>query len=231
MQSKSGKQSLVGGGLLILFGAMSLLEVYVDLGPWVWVAVLTLAGLSIYAVYAIDRVDKWMLIPSYALLAIALFLTLVTLNVLRDEVIAFYVLTAIALPFLFVFLRDRKQWWALIPAYVLFAVGLMVALIGFGILDDLLIPAYVMFAIAIPFFVVYARNSKNWWALIPGGIMTVIGLSFFIAGDAVQFIGPALLIIAGIWILARQFTRKEQAEPPAPAEDSPKIGEPPVDNP
>jgi len=231
MQSKSGKQSLVGGGLLILFGAMSLLEVYVDLGPWVWVAVLTLAGLSIYAVYAIDRVDKWMLIPSYALLAIALFLTLVTLNVLRDEVIAFYVLTAIALPFLFVFLRDRKQWWALIPAYVLFAVGLMVALIGFGILDDLLIPAYVMFAIAIPFFVVYARNSKNWWALIPGGIMTVIGLSFFIAGDAVQFIGPALLIIAGIWILARQFTRKEQAEPPAPTEDSPKIGEPPVDNP
>jgi threonine/homoserine/homoserine lactone efflux protein len=60
-------------------------------------------------------------------------------------------------------------------------VGVMVGLIGLGVLDDLLIPTYVMFAIAIPFFVVYARDTKQWWALIPGGIMVVIGLSFLVA--------------------------------------------------
>jgi hypothetical protein len=97
----------------------------------------------------------------------------------------------------------------LIPAYVLFAVGLMVGLIGLGVLDDLLIPAYVMFAIAIPFFVVYARDTKQWWALIPAGIMTVIGLSFLIAEAAIQYVVPAALVIIGVWILVRQFTRKE----------------------
>jgi hypothetical protein len=113
------------------------------------------------------------------------------------------VLSAVALPFLVVFLRNRQHWWALIPAYTLFVVGLMVGLIGLGILDDLLIPAYVMFAIAIPFFVIFARNRQHWWALIPAGILTAIGISFLLAEDMFIVIGPVLLIIAGAFILFR----------------------------
>jgi hypothetical protein len=188
---------------------MSLAEVYFDLGPWVWAVVLAAAGLGIIGLYFTDRSQWWLLIPGYALLAVAGLIALVTLNILRDEAIAFYVLSAIAFPFLVVFINDREQWWALIPAYVLFAVGLMVGLLGLGILNDLLVPAYVMFAIAIPFFVVYARNSKNWWALIPGGVMAIIGLAFLLAEAAAQYVLPALFIIAGIWVLARQFMRKE----------------------
>lgn len=37
----------------------------------------------------------------------------------------------------------------------------MVPLIGIGFLEGVLIAAYVLFAIVIPFFVVYARKSKN----------------------------------------------------------------------
>ena len=85
----------------------------------------------------------------------------------------------------------------------------MVPLIDFGILDGILVAAYVLFAIAVPFFVVYARDSKQWWALIPGGITAVIGLSFLIAGDVSKYVVPAVLIIAGTWVLVRQFTRKE----------------------
>jgi hypothetical protein len=192
---------------------MALVGVYVELSPWVWAAVLFVAGLAVFGLYYSDRTDAWLLIPGYALWAIAGLIVLTTLDILRDEAVAFYVLSAIALPFLVVYLRDRENWWALIPAYVMFVVGLMVGLIGLGVLDDLLIPSYVMFAIAIPFFVVYARNTRNWWALIPGGIMAVIGLAFLIAEAAVQYVVPAVLIIAGAWILARQFMRKES--PPA----------------
>lgn len=212
MKTSSGKGAIVGGGLLILLGVMSLVEVYTDLGPWVWVGVLTVAGLGVFGLYFSDRSEAWLLIPGYALLAVALLIALVTVDILMDEAIAFYVLSAIALPFLVVFFRDRAQWWALIPAYVLFVVGLMVALIGWGILDDLLVPAYVMFAIAIPFFVVFARDTRNWWALIPGGILAVIGLSFLIAEAAAQYIAPVLLILVGAWILARQFMHKEPAQ-------------------
>jgi hypothetical protein len=208
---KSGaKQSLVWGGLLILLGAISLVETFADLGAWVWVATLIVAGLAVYGFYAMDRSEKWMLIVSYALLVIAIMVASITLGVLRDEGVATYVLTAIAAPFLFAFLRsDRTKWGLLIPAYILLAVGVMVGLIGLRVLDNLLIPAYVLFAVSIPFFVVYARNTKQWWPLIPGGITALVGLSFLIAEATVQYVVPAVLIIGGIWVLARQFTRKD----------------------
>jgi hypothetical protein len=233
MKSQTRKQALVWGGLLIFFGAITLVETFTDLTAWTWVALLAAAGLGVFAVYLTDRSDRGLLIPAYVMWAIAGLIALITLNVLRGESVATYVLTAIALPFLAVFLRDRSKWGALIPAYVLLAVGVMVGLIGARVLSDLLVPAYVMFAIAIPFFVVYTRNPKEWWPLIPAGIMAVIGLSFLIAEAAVQYIGPVVMILAGAWILVRMFTRGEPADivgqpaPDAPAPAGPEADEPP----
>jgi hypothetical protein len=167
----------------------------------------------VFVVYLSDRSLASLLIPVYAFWAIAGLIALVELNVLRNEVIAFYVLTAIALPFLVVYYRNREHWWALIPAYVMLAVGLMVMLIEGGILGDDLVPAYVMFAVAIPFFVVYARNSRHWWALIPAGILSIIGVSFLIAESAIQYIAPFVLVLVGVWIIARQFLRKGTTPP------------------
>jgi len=220
MKSQARKQALVWGGLLILLGAVLLVEAFTDLSAWAWVAILAAGGLGAFGVYLTDRSEWALLIPAYVLWAIAGLVALIELNILQDPFIATYVLTAIALPFLVVFLRNRDQWWALIPAYVLLAVGVMVGLLGLGVLTNLLVPAYVMFAIAIPFFVVYVRNPKQWWALIPGGIMAVIGLSFLIAEAAVQYVAPVVLVLVGVWILVRQFTRKE---PVGPEADQPPV--------
>ena len=229
MQSQSKRQGLVWGGLLILFGVMALLATLTDLSAWVWVVILALAGLFVFVVYLSDRSEATLLIPVYVLWAVALLVALTTLNVLPDEFMALYVLAAITLPFLVVFLRDRAQWWALIPAYVLLAVGLMVALLESGVLSELLVPAYVMFAVAIPFLVVFALNPKQWWPLIPGGIMAVIGLAFLVAEAAVEYLGPIALVVVGIWILARQFLRKEPAAPDVPAVAGPEVDEPPAE--
>lgn len=214
MNTKSRNQGLVWGGLLILFGVLALIEVYYELGIWVWVVVLSVGALGIYGIYATDREQKWMLIISYVMLAVAGLLTLLELNVLSDPFVATYVLLAIALPFLVAFLFNRANWGLLIPAYVLTVIGVMVPLIELGVLGDILIAAYIMFAIAIPFFVVYLRNSQNWWALIPAGILTFIGLAFIIAEAAVEYIVPVVLIAVGILIVVRQFTKKEQLEEP-----------------
>ncbi len=213
MESRARKQSLIWGSMLILFGIVALVETYTDLTEWIWVATLAVGGLVVFGVYLTDRSDWGLLIPAYVMWAIAGLIALIRLEILQDESIATYVMAAIALPFLAVFLRDRAQWWALIPAYVLLVIGVMVGLIGLGVLDDLLVPAYIMFVIALPFFVVYARNTTNWWALIPGGILAFIGLAFLIAETAVEYVGPAVLIVAGVWILARQFVRREPAAP------------------
>jgi hypothetical protein len=216
MDTNVKKRGVIWGGLLILLGGLLLVDQFTDLTEWVWVAALVFSGLVALGVYLSDRSDGWLLLTAYILLVIAGLVTLITLNLLPDEFVAVYVLLAIALPFLGVFLRDRSQWWALIPAYVLLAVALMDWLMEVGILTELLVPGYIMFAIAIPFFVVYSFNTKQWWALIPGGILTIIGgTAIFIAGAAVQYIGAILLVIAGLWILIRTFTRKEVAEPEA----------------
>ena len=256
---------------MILFGAASLINVYAELSAWAWVAILAVAGAAVYGVYAMDRSQKalffvayalwviallvalitlnilrdeavatfvltaialpflavyawdreqwWALIPACVLLAVAVMLALIELNILRDEAVATFVLAAIALPFLVTYVRDREKWWALIPAYALLAVGAMVGLIELGVLGDLLIPAYVMFAVAIPFFVVYLRNRDLWWSLIPGGIMAVIGLAFLLAEGAVQYIAPVALLVVGVWMIVRQFTHKEPG--------GPEIGGPP----
>ena len=211
MNTRSRKQGLVWGGLFIVLGVMALLEIVTDLSAWIWVAVLVIGGLGVFGIYATDRAEKWLLIISYALLAVAGLVTLITLEVLQDPLIATYVLLAIALPFLVALLADRTRWGLLIPAYVLIVVGVMVPLSELNVLDDNLTAAFILIAVAIPFFVVFLRNTKNWWALIPGGILAIVGLSFLIAEAAVEYIFAAVLIVAGILIVVRQFTKAEEA--------------------
>jgi hypothetical protein len=261
MRLSSRKQSLVWGSLLILFGVMALLEQLIDLSPWIWVGVLAVSGLVVLAIYLTDRAawellltayvllaisgliafaeldilpepfiaiyvltaialpflvvflrnrgNWWALIPCYVLIAIGIMIGLVEWDVLQGAFVATYVLVAIALPFLVVFFHNRDNWWALIPCYVLLAIGIMIALIGLQVLSDLLIPTYVLFAIAIPFFVVFARNPREWWSLIPGGILAVIGLSFLLATAAIQVVGAVVLIVAGVLVLVLQLIRKK----------------------
>ncbi len=264
MYGLSRKQSIVWGGLLIVFGIMGLLESMSELSPWAWVAVLAVSGAGVLAVYLTDRSEWgflittyslwtvallivlavleilpgefiaiyvlaaialpfvvvyirnrehwWALIPAYVLLAIATLIGLTEWGILPDAFVATYVLVAIALPFIVVFLRDRSQWWALIPAYVLVVIGIMVALIDAGVLGDLMVPAYVMFAIAIPFFVVYLSAPKEWWPLIPTGILTVIGSAFILSAGAARYLGAVALIAVGVLILLRQFLPSKSAD-------------------
>jgi hypothetical protein len=203
---------------------MLLLETFSNLSAWLWVLVLALAGLGVLALWlATNREDPgqapWAgLIPAYVLLAIAALVGLLEFDALQDPFVAPFVLAVIALPFLVTFLRDRRQWWALIPAYILLAVGLMVLLTDSGLMSDDLVPPYVLFAIAVPFFVVYARNTKNWWALIPGGILAIVGISFLIAEAAVEYVGAIVLVVVGLWIVVRQFTGKASGAEPGPSQ-------------
>jgi len=251
---------MVWGSLLILIGIVAFIETFTEIGVWIWFSLLVVAGLISLGAYFMNRSEVLLLLPTYVTWAIAGLLLIVELEILQGDGIAGYVLTAVALPFLVVYLRDRQQWWALIPAYILLVIGLMVVLlddvlrgtmvpayvlsaialpfivvfvrnrqqwwalipayvllaVGLmvvlleDVLDGNLVPAYVMFAIALPFFAVYLRNRKNWWALIPAGIMSVIGLSFLIAEAAVEYVFPVALILVGVWILARQFMSKDK---------------------
>ena len=155
-----------------------------------FVGIVFVAGALALAVNWSER-DHWLyFLPTYVTWAVGLMLALIGFKIISGTGIATYVLFCVGFPFLIGYLRNRLNWGLLIPAYVLFSVGFMVSLIGMGLLKNLLIPAYVMFCIAIPFLVVYFQNRDHWWALIPSGIMMVIGISFLLATPSARFLAP-----------------------------------------
>jgi hypothetical protein len=65
------------------------------------------------------------------------------------------------------------------------------------------------------------RNRANWWALIPGGIMAIIGTSFLLTQAMARVIVPVVVILGGLGIMVRQFTRKEPAATETPKQTDP----------
>ena len=207
--------------LWVVAGLVAGVEVRLIRGAMIAAYVLAAVALPFIAGFLRKR-DNWgLLIPAYVLLVIGLMVMGIETRLLPDPFIPLYVLTAIALPFIVGFLRNRDNWGLLIPAYVLLAVGVMVMLIQLRVLNDLLIPAYVLLAIAAPFFVVYLRNRSVQWPLIPGGILVVIGLSFLIAENAFRYVAPAVLILAGVWVLMGVFRGSDEA--PVSEEEEPDV--------
>lgn len=108
--------------------------------------------------------------------------------------------------FLSVFLRDRQQWWAMIPAAALAAVGATI-LAGEGGVDG---SSAFFGVLSLGFFGVYLWRREQWWALIPAGVMVSLALttSGLASGGGVDegglfFLGLSATF-AAVWLLAAQ---------------------------
>lgn len=85
-----------------------------------------------------------------------------------------------AIAFLWIFMTDRAQWWALIPGCAL--LGLTVVLLLSVVAPSLedLGGALFLGLIGLSFWIIYLTHRQYWWAVIPGGVLvtlaTVAGL-------------------------------------------------------
>jgi hypothetical protein len=106
--------------------------------------------------------------------------------------------------FFYLFFQDtRNQWWAIIPAMVLFAIGIE------DFLPAALEPwdsALFLGSIGIAFWIVYLTDHTRWWGIIPGGVLTTLAAisvledvsgmetgSLFFLGLSLTFVLVALL--------------------------------------
>ncbi|MBN1318408.1 MAG: hypothetical protein JXA42_23210, partial [Anaerolineales bacterium] len=197
MEFQDRKQRLVWGSLMSLFGIAWLLDYYLDISSWTWVAILAFTGFSVLVVYLTDLSHYAYLIQAYALLTVALLIALIELRILGDESIAVFVLSAVALPFLVSFIRNRTQWGLLIPAYVLLAVAGMIYLTGRRILDDEFIAVYILTAIALPFIIGFLRTRES-GLLIPPYVLIAVAMMVGLigAGILVDLLIPAFIMLA-----------------------------------
>ncbi len=160
MEKRTVKPPIVFGMILIVLGVMMLLErVLPWAGNFVWAAIFAVGGFALLGVYS----------------------------------------------------RSKPRRWPLIPAYVAFALAGLMLIEVIPLLSNLE-DAYVMFAIAIPFLYVYLRDRKI-WALIPGGIMAVIGVGLLL--ENMVWLFPVALIIGGLLIMVRQFGKGSGKPKPA----------------
>jgi hypothetical protein len=124
------------------------------------------------------------------------------------------------LVFLVVFILNTDDWWALIPGFVLIAIGVIIFMDqNLESTADLLSGAVFLGLLGLAFLLIYLFHSDNWWAIIPGGVLlTLAGVTLVpddgLMGGVIFFIGLAITF-GLVYILPKPSGRLKWALYPA----------------
>ncbi len=99
--------------------------------------------------------------------------------------------------FLAVFILDRENWWALIPGFVLIALGIIVYM-GQSFEDEMGVLSGAIFLglLGLAFWLIYITHRDNWWAIIPGGVLLTLAGVTLIPDNSVLMGGAFFLGMA-----------------------------------
>ena len=207
------RSPLLWGCLLILAGILFLIqEIFkIQLGSIFWGVMLCLAGLFFILIYIGNRLNWWALIPGVTLVGVGLATILdVVLPGIGGVLGGMLVLGGIGAGFIGVYISDRRQWWAIIPA------GVMLTLAVISALDNLLSEmgtgGLLFFGMGITFAVLAllpGEQGKLRWAWIPAIVLVIMGLLITAAAEQMLvYLGPAALILGGFFIILRTITAR-----------------------
>lgn len=190
---KSKLINIFWGIVLIIVSGILVAEAlgYVSFGSVTrrdWAMVCGVASAVFFLTYLLSGVKQWgWLFP--ALICAAMGWHNVRTGRFFDPLsLDWPMLAALAVPFYVGFVLDRKRWGLLIPAYILtvpafldFSNEMITGLnLVTGANRTFLLTFFTgagqMFLFALPFFVIYLRSKKNWWALMPAGGFASVGL-------------------------------------------------------
>jgi len=190
---------LVAGGLLLLQN----LGIFTPtISGAIWAPLFGLGGMAFLLVFIFNREQWWALIPGMTLLGLAV---LVGFGDRLGALGAAIFLAFIGLSFALIYALNPEFWWAIIPAGSLFSVAALV-----GLSDRIRgeVAVGIMFlGMALTFALVYVlpgRTEERRPALIPAGIMAVIGVFMMLSWSGLinTFLATALIVV-GMWILFR----------------------------
>ncbi len=196
---------LIVAGLLFLAQSLGLIP-----SAWgaLWAVVFGVAGLAFVAWLFVDRRQWWAIIPGLTLLGLA---GVIMVSMLTPEGNGGWAgavfLGAIGLSFVIVYIMRRDFWWALIPAGALMTLALVALSTSF--MTGLESGALLFIGLGVTFGIVAlvpTPDGRMTWALIPAGILGVMGILIALAlGSLLNYVWPIALIIVGVYILIRGF--------------------------
>jgi hypothetical protein len=200
---------LILGGLLVLGGLLSLLDVMgiIANGSGIFWGLLFAAG-GLFFLYMLinDRETWWAAFPAFTLLGLAAASFLPDSLEPYDGLVFF---AGISLGFWWVYFTGTERWWAIIPAGVLLTLGIVSVLDNVSGVET---GGLFFLGLGLTFILVAVlpgEKSGRSWALIPGVILLVFGA---LLGTPLQgitgYLWPAVLIILGGYFVLRFFTNR-----------------------
>jgi hypothetical protein len=204
--------TVVGGLLLVIVGTLAMLwsldAVALDWELLVG-AILAVGGLAFLMVYGRNRAHWWAVIPGFSLLAFAVVIGLESSasRAVRAWNGAVF-LGTIGLGFWVVYIGRREFWWAVIPGGTLFTLALVAGLAQTR--PGMEVGGAFFLGIGLTFGLLYMLNLRRRmaWALIPAAVCFLFGLLLVLAAvAALEYVWPALLVLAGLAVLLRGFLR------------------------
>lgn len=203
---------LIIGGALVLVTSTGLLGYTGPTLPLV-AGLVALLALPFVARWLINRDEWWALVVAWVFVALAIWLMVLFLEPAYSQIILITALAEIAIPFGAVYLLDRKRWWAIILSYALIALGGLLSVTIF-IDSKEVVGAFALLGVALPFWLVYLSNRQLTWALLPAGVLSLVGAGVLIyftivrpAGNTGFFIilNATLAVVSlAIWITNRR---------------------------
>ena len=101
--------------------------------------------------------------------------------------------------FLIVFMLNTRDWWALIPGFVLLGLGITIFMGRYmSAAADQLGGAIFLAFIGLPFWLIYITHPDNWWAIIPGGVLITLA--------TVTLVPDVSLLSGGVFFLGLSLT-------------------------
>jgi len=112
------------------------------------------------------------------LVLVGVFLLLKNLGVFQEwgDVIWGGLFAVVGLGFLIWFLFNAGGWWRAIPGFTLLSIGAMTVLEARGMELGRWGAGLILFGVALGFWASFLARKENWWAIIPGGVLTVVGV-------------------------------------------------------
>jgi hypothetical protein len=196
------------GVLLVVMGILFLLESLnvLVLGA-AWAVLFAFGGLAFAYTFLENREQWWAIIPAMTLLGISALIAVdAVLPELGDLLGGSIFLLALSLSFLIVYaVTGAEQWWAMIPGGILLSLALLIAVEPY--MGDDVFAGLFLLAIGLTFAIVYllpTPEGRMTWALIPAGILALIGVILLSAATPlINYIWPVALIIIGGYLLLR----------------------------
>lgn len=213
MNTRWLNSSIFWGLVLILAGGLFMLQSLNILpgGSLFVAAAFAVGGVLFVSVFIGNREHWWALIPGMVLLSLA---ATVGASVLLPESAGEWTgaifLGGMGLGFWLVFLVTPQNWWAIIPGGVLFTLAAVSGLDAY--FENRLETGGVFFlGLGVTFALVGilpGRRVEMRWAYIPAFVLTVMGLLIMAsAASLINYVWPAVLIVAGGFLLLRAFRR------------------------